>query len=456
MFHRFQTDITGIALPEKFTFPFNYKPHPLCRRAADEVWAYVKSRSDWSEEVTAGKMFGVLVVRTPQHELGFVAAFSGLLAGRNCHGWFVPPIFDFLRPDGYFKQEETQISEISKLIDATPEDERKKTLAEERKQRSMALQKWLFRQFRLRNAQGEEKDLIDVFAMTTHGSPPGGAGECAEPKLLQYAFLQGLKPLAMAAFWMGASPQGEIRCDGRYYPACKGRCEPILRFMMQGLDVEPDPMQVHKQCVWTLPILYEDAFIAVVDKPEGMLSVPGKTDAPSVQSIMRMRYPDADGPMIVHRLDMSTSGLMIVVKTRVAHKNLQQQFLEQRIRKRYVALLQGRISTKSGTIDLPLCPDIMNRPRQMVSRQYGKPALTDYEVMGYADANTTRVAFYPHTGRTHQLRVHAAHPQGLNAPIVGDALYGQEGGRLCLHAEEIWFEHPTTHEPLHFMVPSSF
>lgn len=456
MFHRFQTDITDIALPEKFTYPFNYTPHPLCCRAADEVRAYVRSRTDWSREVEAGKMFGVLVVLDPQHKLGFVAAFSGLLDGSNRQEWFVPPIFDFLQPDGFFKQEEARISEISRLIGTTPEAERKKTLADERRQRSMDLQKWLFRQFRVRNANGEEKDLLHIFATTPHCIPPGGAGECAEPKLLQYAFLQGLKPVAMAAFWMGASPPGEIRCNGQYYPACKGRCEPILRFMMQGLDVEPDPMQAHKQCVWTLPVLYEDAFIAVVDKPEGMLSVPGKTDAPSVQSIMRMRYPDADGPMIVHRLDMSTSGLMVVVKTRVAHKNLQRQFLEQRVRKRYVALLQGRIALGGGTIDLPLCPDIMDRPRQMVSWQYGKLAVTDYEVTGYVGSDITRVAFYLRTGRTHQLRVHAAHPQGLNTPIVGDALYGQENSRLYLHAEEIWFEHPITHEPLHFTAPSSF
>ncbi len=456
MFHGFQTDITDIALPEKFTFPFNYRPHPLCCKAADEVRAYVRSRNDWSGDVSAGKMFGVLVVLTPRHELGFVAAFSGLLAGRNCHEWFVPPVFDFLQPDDYFKQEEARICAIGRLMDETADEERRTLLAEERRHRSMALQEWLFRQFRVNNARGEEKDLLEVFAATSHSVPPGGAGECAEPKMLQYAYRHGLLPLAMAAFWMGASPQGEVRCDGQYYPACKGRCGPILRFMMEGLDVEPDPLQAGQQCVWSLPVLYEDAFIAVVNKPEGMLSVPGKTDAPSVQSIMRMRYPDADGPMIVHRLDMSTSGLMVVVKTRAAHKDLQQQFLEQRVRKRYVALLQGHIPARRGTIDLPLCPDIMNRPQQMVSLRYGKPARTDYEVMGHADDDTTRVAFYPHTGRTHQLRVHAAHPQGLNTPIVGDALYGQAGDRLCLHAEEIWFEHPITHEPLHFTAPPDF
>ena len=317
-------------------------------------------------------------------------------------------------------------------------------LKSERKQRSAALQQKLFEQFKMLNYRGEVKTLCDIFGQTVHKTPPAGAGECAAPKLLQQAYLHGWKPVAMAEFWWGESPKTEIRHHGHYYPACKGKCEPILGHMLQGLEVDENPILKELQSgKKTLDIIYEDEWLAVVNKPAGMLSVPGKEDVVSVYSMMRERYPDADGPLIVHRLDMATSGLLVVAKTKQVHQNLQAQFKNRSVGKRYIALLQGSVSQDAGTVELPLCPNPLDRPRQMVHTGYGKPAVTDFEVLERKD-NRTRIAFYPRTGRTHQLRVHAAHPLGLHCPIIGDELYGQKAERLYLHAEMLEFTHPVT------------
>ena len=317
-------------------------------------------------------------------------------------------------------------------------------LKSERKQRSAALQQKLFEQFKMLNYRGEVKTLCDIFGQTVHKTPPAGAGECAAPKLLQQAYLHGWKPVAMAEFWWGESPKMEIRHHGHYYPACKGKCEPILGHMLQGLEVDENPILKELQSgKKTLDIIYEDEWLAVVNKPAGMLSVPGKEDVVSVYSMMRERYPDADGPLIVHRLDMATSGLLVVAKTKQVHQNLQAQFKNRSVGKRYIALLQGNVSQDAGTVELPLCPNPLDRPRQMVHTGYGKPAVTDFEVLERKD-NRTRIAFYPRTGRTHQLRVHAAHPLGLHCPIIGDELYGRKAERLYLHAEMLEFTHPVT------------
>ena len=275
-----------------------------------------------------------------------------------------------------------------------------------------------------------------------HKTPPAGAGECAAPKLLQQAYLHGWKPIAMAEFWWGNSPKAEIRHHGYYYPACKGKCEPILQHMLQGLEVEENPMlQLPEQGYGKLKIVYEDEWLLVVNKPSGMLSVPGKGEKESVYSLARQLYPEADGPMIVHRLDMATSGLLIVAKNKKVHQHLQAQFKNHSIRKKYIALLDGIIPQDEGTIELPICPDPLDRPRQVVDMEYGKPAITHYQVLERRD-KCTRIAFHPHTGRTHQLRVHAAHPSGLHCPIIGDELYGRKDKRLYLHAESIEFTHP--------------
>lgn len=448
--HIFQTDITGIPLPEQFTYPFHYSPHPLCKIAAGEVQAYLQSRDDWHDELKQGKMFGVLVVQTPQNEIGYLAAFSGNLAGSNHHTFFVPPIYDLLNPDGYFKEEEARISAINREIERlSEEDGQISALKEERKQRSIALQQWIFRQFRILNAQGSEVDLYELFTQTAHRNPPAGSGECAAPKLLQYAYLHGLRPIAMAEFWWGDSPKGEIRRHGHYYPACRHKCEPILGFMMQGLEVEPNPLLTSVTDANSLETIYEDDYLLVVNKPAGMLSVPGKTGQASVFSILRERYPEATGPILVHRLDMATSGLLLAAKDKDTHARLQEQFESRTVKKKYVALLDGVVENREakGFIRLPLRPDYDNRPLQLVDFEWGKPAVTRYEILD-RQQNRTRIAYWPQTGRTHQLRVHSAHPDGMDCPILGDPLYGQPAGRLYLHAEQLEFRHPVTGKTL--------
>ena len=550
MIHFFKKPVSYLALPEKFTYPFHYTPHPLCVLAAEEVKAYIASRKEWQEELASGKMFGVLIVQTDngitnneENQIGYLAAFSGNLAGKNLHPYFVPPVYDLLQPEGFFKIEEEQISAINIRIrelensssylgskekwkieteqakavlnqakaelkmakeareirrQSSPElseeeqasliresqyqkaeykrleKEWKKRLEEletevrhfdieierlktERKERSAALQRKLFEQFRMLNAQGEVKDLYTIFEQTVQKVPPAGAGECALPKLLQYAYLHQLKPLAMAEFWWGDSPKNEIRHHGYYYPSCKGKCEPILLHMLQGLEVDENPLlnSIHED--EELEIVYEDEWLVVVNKPAGMLSVPGKAeDRDSVYHRLKKKYPDATGPMIVHRLDMATSGLLLVAKTKEVHQHLQAQFADRSIKKRYTAVLDGvtartekTVSTekttlpfgRAGRINLPLCLNPLDRPRQIVSREHGKEAITEYRIISESE-KYIRITFYPLTGRTHQLRVHAAHPEGLGCPILGDELYGKKADRLYLHAEYIEFRHP--------------
>ena len=542
MLHRFTTSITDIPLPERFTYPFCYTPHPLCILAAKEVQSYLTRQTAWKDELRQGKMFGVLIVQTEHGETGYLAAFSGILAGKNLHPFFVPPVYNLLQPQGFFKIEEENISSINRNIRQlendkayaalsaelartiqsaenilatakaqlkeakTAREQRRKekelnaqeeaeliresqfqkaeykrlerswkarittlqtqtedwerrisALKSERKTRSAALQQKLFEQFGMLNYRGEVENLCEIFGQTVHKTPPAGAGECAAPKLLQQAYLHGWKPIAMAEFWWGDSPKTEIRHHGHYYPACKGKCEPILQHMLQGLQVEENPMlkrmQVPSQ---NLEIVYEDPWLSVINKPAGMLSVPGKEDAVSVYSLMREQYPEADDPLTVHRLDMATSGLMLIAKTKRVHQNLQAQFKNRLVRKRYVALLEGIVPKDKDTVDLPLCLNPLDRPRQMVHTEHGKPAITDYQVLERLDGKRTRIAFYPRTGRTHQLRIHAAHPLGLHCPIIGDELYGEKADRLYLHAEYLEFTHPITGETVRITKEAEF
>ena len=458
MIHSFPIATENLPLPQLFTYPFHYTPHPLCVKAAEEVQQYLQTRTDWHEELQQGKMFGVLVVKTPTGEVGYLAAFSGNLAGSNHHDYFVPPVYDLLNPDGYFKEEEARISAINVMLNHTNDNNQEiiEALKEERKQRSIALQQWIFEQFRLRNARGEEQDIYSIFTQTAHRNPPAGTGECAAPKLLQYAYLNNLQPLAMAEFWWGESPKGEIRRHGHYYPACRHKCEPILNFMLQGLELEPNPLLTSNTDATQLETVYEDDYLLVVNKPAGMLSVPGKTGQASVLTLLQERYPDATGPILVHRLDMATSGLLLASKDKDTHALLQKQFEGRTVKKRYIALLEGIPQAEpKGFIRLPLRPDFDNRPLQMVCYEYGKPAVTRYEIMD-TENDRTRMAFYPETGRTHQLRVHAAHPEGLNCPIVGDPLYGQPADRLYLHAERLEFRHPVTGQRLQIQKEAPF
>ena len=328
-------------------------------------------------------------------------------------------------------------------------------LKRERKERSDALQRWLFNQFVMLNAQGEGRTLTDIFAATPQRVPPAGTGECCAPKLLQYAFAHQLKPLCMAEFWQGASPKMEVRHHGQYYSACRGKCKPVLEWMLEGggrTDLPNLQISLHLP-LSTLHPIYEDDALIVVDKPAGLLSVPGKTDEESVESLLRQQYGEV---FMVHRLDQDTSGLMVIAKSREAHRHLQRQFLShaRAINKLYIALLDGVVDG-CGRISLPLRPDVDDRPRQMVDYEHGKAALTDYEVLGHEDG-FTRVALTPHTGRTHQLRVHCAHAEGLGTPIVGDRLYGKPAERLLLHAAKLSFTHPSSGERMTFTSPAPF
>ena len=454
---------TDTERPERFTYPFAYEPHPLCRLAAAEVQAYIAAHPDIREDADRGKMFGVLVVEeslspapSPNSEgrWGYLAAYSGLLAGRNDWDYFVPPVYDAQQPDGYFKTKEREISLISSRSPLTS------------KKMSQELQLWLFHQYQLLNARGETKDLVDIWQeyytrpklRQRFPLPPGGTGDCCAPKLLQYAYQQGLKPVCMAEFWWGQSTKEELRQHLNFYPACRGKCKPILTWMLQGLNVDPDPETLGFKHL-ELKTVYEDNDIVVVDKPSGMLSTRGRIEQYSVESVMQQRYP---GAFVAHRLDMGTSGLLIVAKTLDAYHDLQQQFIKHEVKKKYVAVLEGRgkMQEVRGTISLPLRPDPMNRPRQIVDMEHGKRAVTEYEFMEGLCGETAQgravVALYPQTGRTHQLRIHCAHPDGLGCPIVGDELYGTKGERLMLHAAEIWFRHPITKEAMHLVSPPPF
>lgn len=529
--------------PARFTFPFHYAPHPLAVLAAEDLQAYLLQQSEWeynfgletnSTAEGQGKMFGVLVVKNTDGSIGYLAAFSGKLADSNHLPGFVPPVFDLLVEDGYYKTKEAEVNAINSNIEelmAAPElavrqkalleleNSTAEQLAESRKQlkaakkdrkvrreaarashsesdfatllaqlakesvegqllhknmqrafnhqleaarghlaeltdeinalkqlrkeKSNALQHWIFSQYRFLNAEEKVRDLPDIFAATAFNKPIAGAGECAAPKLMQYAYQQKLIPICLAEFWWGKPPDSAIRQHLNYYPACRGKCEPILGHMLKGLEVDPNPLKENLAKEKTLTFVYEDEDIIVVNKPADFLSVPGKLVVDSVQNRLIRQFPESTGPMIVHRLDMATSGLLLCAKSKEMHKKLQAQFLDRSIKKRYLALLDGVLEADEGQVDLPLRQDVTDRPRQVVDFVAGKSARTRWKKIEIRDGKTL-VHFWPITGRTHQLRMHAAHQKGLATPIVGDRLYGKRSHRLHLHAEWMEFEHPRT------------
>ncbi|OQP53432.1 RNA pseudouridine synthase [Niastella yeongjuensis] len=546
--------INDIELPERFTFPFYYEPHPLTKIAAAELQHYLETQthldhnfglSTNAEGVAIGKMFGVLVVQDPQGKVGYLSAFSGKLADSNDHPRFVPPVFDMLVENSFFlqgieiinainarveeiesnknyQQLKTDVQKLSAqslqeisafknqlksnkerrrqlrdkhknslgpqeyavieadLIKQSLHDKHQlavftnnweQTLAtaqtrlasfendverlkNERREKSAALQQQLFDQYVFLNKDGQHKSLQEIFSTTAFGKPPGGAGECATPKLLQYAFANSYKPLAMAEFWWGAAPKSEIRKHKQYYPACTGKCKPILAHMLEGIPVEENPFLRIPEDRRKLEIVYEDESIVVVNKPAGLLSVPGVKIKESVYTRLKDQLGETE-PLIVHRLDMDTSGLLVVAKTQYAHKHLQRQFMKGMVRKRYRALLSKELEQSEGEIELPLRPDPLNRPRQLVCFKNGKKSITRWKAIKRYNA-MTKVDFWPLTGRTHQLRMHSAHELGLNAPIVGDDLYGMAAKRMYLHAAHIEFTHPTTKEKISFEAPEGF
>ncbi|HCV50492.1 pseudouridine synthase [Saprospiraceae bacterium] len=551
IFKYFQTDVSSISLPERFTFPFYYDPHPLALVAAKELQDYLSVQTDFTHDfgidgVGVGKMFGVLIVRNAENELGYIQAFSGMMSSQTVVNGFAPPVYDILDPESYFQKKTRVLALLTEAIQSLqidpsrqsmktqyeliesnyyqkfkeqkakhksdkrarklireekqnniPEEEYKflltrhkqeslnaqfllqsygeyidqelalakvkyltssiklDALKQKRKSKSNALQQWLFDQYNFLNISGEKRNVIDIFRNRVVDVPPSGTGDCAAPKMLQYAFSNGLNPVAMAEFWWGKSPNSEVRKHGNFYSACRGKCEPVLGHMLQGIDVDPNPFLTNQALGKILETIYEDEYICVINKPTEFLSGPGKYVTDSVQERMKDKYPESTGPLIVHRLDMSTSGLLVIGKTKEIYTQLQLQFVKRTVKKRYIALLDGVVTNDEGYIDLPLQLDINNRPYQKVEYEFGKSARTRFEVIE-RKAGKTKIYFYPVTGRTHQLRVHAAHVDGLNAPIVGDDLYGVKGDRLHLHAESITFTHPVTGEEVTLSVEAEF
>jgi tRNA pseudouridine32 synthase/23S rRNA pseudouridine746 synthase len=550
LFQHFKTNISGISLPEKFTFPFYYEPHELSKIAANELQKYLESQTDFEhnfglqenqEGLVIGKMFGVLVCQDENGELGYLWGVSGKLADSNLHDKFVPPVFDMLTQDSFFKQEEAilnqynqkieELEQSQELVEAKEslqqtEQEAKKDiqrqkqrikdlkterdakrnsfenlsaneieqlefelseeskkesillkkmtkywnltvesrklkieslqseivkLKEERKQKSSELQQRLFSEYAFLNQEHKLKSVGEIF----DNNPPAGAGECAAPKLLHYAFQNNLKPIALAEFWWGQSPKSEVRKHKQFYPACRSKCEPILAHMLDGIEMDENPLLENPAEGKDIEIVFEDEYLAVINKPAEFLSVPGKNIQDSVYERVKNRYPEATGPLIVHRLDMSTSGLLLIAKSDEVYKNLQSQFIKRTIKKRYVALLDGIVKQPEGSINLPLRVDLDNRPNQLVCYDYGKPAETHFKVIEIKNKKT-RIHFFPISGRTHQLRVHASHELGLKTPIVGDDLYGTKADRLHLHAEEITFMHPISKEILTIFKEAEF
>ena len=553
-FTPFNESIDSYSLPERFTFPFYYQPHSLCLLAAKELQHHLETQTKWQhnfgltgeKESAIGKMFGVLLVQNKHNEIGYLAAFSGKIADKNLLPKFVPPVFDMLTEDGFFRTEQdviTRISEQVKTLENNPDileleralnveiadskvqiqthrsrmiegrknrktqrtsaeialssidfiqfkeklskesikeknqlrdlniywDERiniaqqnLEQLTDEvdalkikRKSLSVSLQKKLFDQYLFLNKQGIGKSLGEIFKDTPNQVPPAGSGECAAPKLLHHAFKMGMKPLAIAEFWWGTSPKSEIRQHKNFYAACQSKCQPILAHMLESIEVDENPLLRNPGIGKTIDIVYQDDAMVVINKPGELLSVPGKNIEDSVYLRMKQRFPQATGPLIVHRLDMSTSGLMVIALTKEANKNLQKQFINRTVKKRYIALLDGVLEQEEGSINLPLRVDLDDRPRQLVCDQYGKPAKTQWQVLERTSSQT-KVYFYPKTGRTHQLRVHSAHIYGLNMPIVGDDLYGKKANRLHLHAELLEIKHPVTKEKMCFQQDAEF
>lgn len=326
-------------------------------------------------------------------------------------------------------------------------------LKETRKGKSVFLHHKILGQYQFLNKEKVAKGLSELFA--DRPQPPAGAGDCAAPKLLQFAFQNNLKPVSIAEFWWGKTPKSEIRHQGKYYPACHSKCRPILKHMLEGIPLDEDPLSKYSAEDKQIETVFEDEHLLIINKPAGLLSVPSKEIQDSVLIRMQQQYPHVEGPLLVHRLDQLTSGLLVIAKSMEVYKAIQSQFIKRSIEKQYVAILDGELTENQGVINLPLDADEERKPLQKVNYETGKPSRTEWKVLEMKDGKT-RIQFKPITGRTHQLRVHAAHKDGLNTPIVGDVLYGKKDKRLFLHAESIRFKHPITREDLEFLVESEF
>lgn len=545
-FTSFKTSLKNIALPDKFTFPFYYTPHVLSEIASKELQDYLIQQTEIDHTFglvknthEIGKMFGVLVVETVDKKIGYLSAFSGNIPNQHMLSRFVPPIYDILSEDSFFKEANNELITLSAQIEALEKDpsfldlkkfisakddimtqvintekeklrirkqerriakkntpqttqskakqnqnsindafylkelihyyenkyekERKALhhyivkltdLKQQRVKKSNDLQQKILDQYFFLNIKGQEKSLNTIFN-ALNLQAPGGTGDCAAPKLLQYAFSHGLKPIAMAEFWWGKAGNSAIRKHKNYYPSCKGKCEPILSHMLDGMSLEKNQLIENLAKDKKIQVIFEDDTMMVIHKPAELLSVPGKKVTDSVFTRLKKTHPNSEKYLIVHRLDMSTSGIMLIAKTKQANQYLQSQFIQRTIKKRYVALLDGIVTANEGDIKLPLRVDLDDRPKQLVCFEHGKKAWTKWKVLERQN-NQTRIQFTPITGRTHQLRVHAAHVLGLHTPIIGDDLYGVKSNRLHLHAEYIQFQHPQTKKHMVFYIKAPF
>ncbi len=558
-FIRLYDSAENIKLPQHFTFPYYYTPHPLALLAVDHLQHYLETQQQWQHDFDSkGKMFAVLLVKNQQGELGYLAS----VAGEPCDSFeqtdpipsfFVDAIYNKSQYQLATRQQQTELEHLAKHIhqlehctqfinikQKIANDQRQaqdeiaqfqKTMAAAKKARkqqradaetsSTALtseqltaiitelgnqssrEKTAFKQLKhdwqnsltdltttynqhldaidqakkahqaqqqqlyinklksiqFLNIKGETKQLFQLFKQSDSNqlkqAPIEYSSEQNCPKLLQAAFKFGYTPIALAEFWWGASPFEQIRQHKNIYPVCQSKCFEILEHMLDGIAVDDSPLEQTPSYGKELEIVYEDEAIVVVNKPAEFLSVSGKFITDSVHARIKKRYPNATGPLIVHRLDMSTSGLLILTLTAEANKNVQKQFIARTVEKRYTALLEGHVDNQSGIITLPLCGDEEDKPRQMVSISMGRSAETSYRVIS-RENNRTKVYLYPKTGRTHQLRVHCAHQAGLGTPIVGDDLYGFKANRLHLHAGYLKFSHPITHLAMEFSIDADF
>jgi len=552
IFHPFRSDISKIALPKQFTYPFFYQPHLLTEAAANELQSFLLKGTlvhnfglgAHESLIEQGKMFGVLVVQNQDGNLGWLAAYSGKLS-EEPQGYFVPPVADIHAAQSFYKKGEAELNAMSGAIATLEHDPQRKArkkalqdrldeinehlrkgraalkeakkarqkyreavrptvseedfegicerlaeesiqgqlafkhsskewlaeqealvekldqfdtdindLKEERRLKSNALQREIFDHYTFLNARGESQVLSACFPDFDLRHPPSGSGDCCAPKLLQYAYKNELQPLALGEFWWGSAPDKEIRQHGYFYPSCASRCRPILGHMLQGLEVEENPLLTYGQDK-PMPVVYEDDDLVVVNKPAGLLSVPGVEIEDSALTRIKNKYPNATGAILLHRLDMSTSGLLMFTLNPKANKRMQRQFIKRQVQKTYIADVVGKVEAEHGIINLPLAPDYYDLPRQKVCHNTGKASETHWSVLERFNS-TTRLALKPITGRTHQLRVHCAHPEGLGMPMVGDELYGIIGERLHLHAHKLEFTHPTSKEHITIKAPVDF
>jgi tRNA pseudouridine32 synthase/23S rRNA pseudouridine746 synthase len=544
----FPTKPAADEIPAIMPSPFAHMPHPLAKRACDILQRRLTTETHWPQDFfspNGGKMFGVLVVRDKNDQIGFLCAFSGMMNGQWLLPGFAPPLFNLAEQNRYLPAGRDELAllaeqllvlenadkraELQQKI-AQMQQQRDQALAELkqqhkaakviRKQQRLALQSvtdeverqtqmealalasqhhkraarnasqhWLeklqhlqqqldlfeqqiaaIKEARTEKSRMLHKRVFAAYLLTNHlneqqamphffdeSKPPAGAGDCAGPKLIHYAHQHHLQPIALAEFWWGTSPAAGVRHHGHFYPACRGKCRPILPFMLRGLELEPEPCYGENIDADEPQIIYQDDLIFVINKPAGLMSEPGKVVRDSVFYRLLQRFPEYPELRLAHRLDMSTSGLLLVAKDLQTYRFLQQQFIRRSVDKRYEALLAKKLPLQQGegNIELPLRVDFDDRPRQLVCYEHGKPAKTHWQLIAH-EGETTRVYFYPLTGRTHQLRIHASHRDGLDAAIVGDDLYGQAEDRLMLHAQRLGFTHPTSRKWLEFELPAPF